>query len=192
MVAGGITGEVLASMIAHLCQGELTRRTKKELGEAKERAANAERETERLRALMAPRRLSLEQMQSLFEKISEFKGQSVGVGPNPVLPESQVLCRLLLAVFDRAGWKAEAALPVHMPLYPGGVVVASTNDEKGRGTAVQLAAALNSVGIFSTSAPLLEQYADGPDPAWILVIVGVKPEAEAIEAPKAPQAKAAQ
>jgi hypothetical protein len=100
LVAIGVAGEVFASVIAHLCQSELTRRTNEKLAEtsallgstmkyavqisarsaeAQERAAKAELETEQLKKRMAKRILTKEQFETIRDELKGKVRTVVGI-----------------------------------------------------------------------------------------------------------------
>lgn len=68
MVVIGVAGEVQFARMGYSRQGELTQRIKRQLGEATERAANADLARIKLEAQLAPRSLT-EQQFDVFQKL---------------------------------------------------------------------------------------------------------------------------
>jgi hypothetical protein len=79
------------------------------------------------------------------------------------------------------GWEIIPETPSHMPIYPGGVVVASTETPSSIEAAAVLAAALNEAGIFAQTAPLLTIDTSNQDRSRVYVIVGTKPDQEDLD-----------
>lgn len=131
LVAGGIAGEVLASMVAHKCSSELLTRSNDSLAElwfwrgfaettieqtetnladaqrklagAIERAANAELETEKLRKNLSWRRLSKSEKEILLSDLSKACGPVLIVyGMGDFESESYAL--QFAAIFTLAKW----------------------------------------------------------------------------------------
>lgn len=113
---------------------------------ANERAADAERETERLRQQYAWRRVSQGQIEVLREALA---GSEFTVHLQHVLndPESTVFCEDLRAALTAAGVDVHPQTRMYGPVMPVfGVIIPRTAD--GRSTRV--ADALRAVGIDST------------------------------------------
>lgn len=78
-----------------------------QIAQANEHAAEAERETERLKARFADRVLNDKQAQSIAEKIKRFEGQEFDVTPYWDLPESFKIANRIAGILSSqlAGWK---------------------------------------------------------------------------------------
>ena len=112
-VAFGIIGEVAAGIRIKLFQGELSARSNKELGEANERAANAERETARLRSEFGWRGLSPEKIKKLVDVLNKTPGKVMIMHPNGDSESASYAMKLVFA-FRHSGW----GVSVHSCTYP--------------------------------------------------------------------------
>lgn len=97
LVASGVWGEIWFAGKVRKAEEKLRRRSNKRVedaeialaaaikiaGEAHERAANAELETQRLKERMASRALTPEQQRAIAEELSAFKGQRVYLVASP-------------------------------------------------------------------------------------------------------------
>jgi hypothetical protein len=105
LVAFGIVGEVLFGMRNSRIQTGLRKRSDKKLADATERAANAERETEKLRAATAWRRLSQKEHESLALALrNSGPGESVMFTVLLNDQESMHFAQLISIPFKAAGW----------------------------------------------------------------------------------------
>jgi UDP-N-acetylglucosamine 2-epimerase len=87
-----------------------------------------------------------------------------------------MLSRVIGGAISLGGWKIITEAPSHMLLYPGGVVVASTENPLSIEAAAVLATALNEADIFTQTVPLLANDKSNPDRSRVYVIVGTKPD----------------
>jgi hypothetical protein len=97
-VALGILGEMRFGQVA----GNIL---KIMLAEAVERAANAELETERLRAQFAWRRLSSEQIEKFLAVLADKPKFSIRIEYVGTDPESNTFAREIGGLFKKSGWK---------------------------------------------------------------------------------------
>jgi hypothetical protein len=106
LVASGVVGEVLASMIAHLCQGELTRRSNVMLSEALRRASRAE---EALMDFRKPRRAAMtpEATTALTARLKPFAGIHFDTGLELSNGEQADFLWDLAPALTNAGWVHE-------------------------------------------------------------------------------------
>lgn len=148
--------------------------------------ANLAAETERLaraklEASLAPRILDREKQQAVVAKIAPFSGQKAGITCSSPTQEAELLTREIAAALEMAGWQTQLVPPLGFPLWPGGVLVAFTDDPKSSAASGALSQALNSQEIFCRAAPLLvlPDWAQMPafrdDPTRVFVTVGEKP-----------------
>jgi hypothetical protein len=125
LVAIGVLGELLFSMLSRSYQKELQRRSNDKLsdairraGEATERAVAAELATETLRAQFAWRRLSanaIDLMSKLLQGVERRELQITYFGSDP---EATTFAHDLGAVFSKCGW----AVKYESAAYTGNVV----------------------------------------------------------------------
>lgn len=150
--------------------------------------ANEMAEKERLARVkieekIAPRTLMQPQQERLTAKVAEFKGQRATIGAWPSNPESELLLRHIAAALSAAGWEINQGPSPFHPLWPGGVMVATTSHPRSIAAGAKLAEALNAEGIFAQSAPTISPVVGQPqldlsDPASfrVVVVIGAKPE----------------
>jgi hypothetical protein len=116
LVGLGVAIELLASVVAHICQGELTERSNVRLGEANERAAKAERETAALKVklenLKLPRFISEEQHRALVEGLKQVSAGPIYLRPGTQDSEAIEYGKAFQRAFEEAGRKFSP--------YPGG------------------------------------------------------------------------
>jgi hypothetical protein len=105
LVALGVAGEVFFSRMGHSRDSELQRRSNYRLAEAIERAANAERATEQLRARTAWRSLDTETITKLFGSLSAMAPASLSLTFMANDPESQNFAAQIAETFRAAGWE---------------------------------------------------------------------------------------
>jgi len=104
LVVIGVAGEIQFARMGSRRQGELTRRVKKQLGEANERAATAELTAENLKAQFAWRSISDEVGQKLVSALSAYNG-AVTIEYVSNDPEAQYFALALKHVFSSAEWQ---------------------------------------------------------------------------------------
>ena len=118
-VAIGIYGEVRFGHVA----GDIL---KMRLAEAVEHAANAELETEKLRAQFSWRRLSAEQISKFLDALADKARLSIHITYAGDDPEANTFAREIGALFKKSGWKVgftsasyagEVAFGLRLPLY---------------------------------------------------------------------------
>lgn len=150
-VAIGIYGEV---RFGHVAGGILKMR----LASAVERAANAELETERLRAQFSWRRLSSEQIEKFLAVLTDKPKLSIRIEYVGADPESNTFAHEIGGLFKKAGWKVGYT----SASYPGAVTF---------GLCVPLYAPpnLDACGIarMAFSAASIE-YLGGNTPKWFM------------------------
>lgn len=126
LVTLGVGGELLFGHKASLRVQELTRRAKKMLGEANERANAAALETERLRAQFSWRRLSKSQIKLFSDALANKAPLSIHITYAGADPEANTFARDIATLFRSSGWKVgftsasyagEVAFGLRLPLY---------------------------------------------------------------------------
>jgi hypothetical protein len=115
--------------IGHFIQGELNERSEKKLGEANERAAKAERDTEKLRAATAWRNLSGREHRALAKALRESgPGASVRFSIVANDQESLYFASRISIPFRAAGWNVGYEFGSYMHEMLTGVLLPEPRD----------------------------------------------------------------
>jgi hypothetical protein len=175
LVAFGVLGELLPSMLVRRYNTEVKRRSDASLseatrqaGEAHERASEAEKksaeanlEVTRLQTQLAPRHITLAQSSAISAKMSELAilpgtnaQRSVAVFPTSPAYESAALGDQIAFALQAAGWNVNR-FPVDFgrPLSFRGVGLLISSSPRGVSVAMDLSTALNEQGIFTFLLP---------------------------------------
>jgi hypothetical protein len=187
LVAIGLVVEVAAGMRAKALQSELTRRSNDRLAEATERAAKAEAETERLRAITSWRRVSVIQAKTLTPLLATLPVESVALWHVAGDSESRVYAQDIGAVLKHLGWQVAyiAGTFPDAPIF--GVHIRGKNGNDGADllamaihNAFKLASIKTFLGIIPFPFPITEvKSGDTHRFPTICVYVGPKPPVEA-------------
>lgn len=110
--------------------------------EATLKANEADLARVKLEERISPRRLKQPEQDIVASKISDFKGQIGQIGSSPRDIESMRLESAIHGALAGGGWVVTRGIPTHTPMWPGGVVVASTLHPRGMAAAAALASAL--------------------------------------------------
>ncbi len=157
--------------------------TNERTAKAEARAAESMLELEKLRKETEPRKVTQEKQNLLQEKISGYKNHIVSFYVNPSTNENEWLMRHLAAPFSSSGWKVQmrSGDDANSHFVPDGILVMSTPHEKSIKAAKVVTKALNDVGFYATTAPLLDiqnnqnNNQDDPQGYRILILIGDKP-----------------
>jgi hypothetical protein len=172
-IAIGIVGEVLFGRMDARIQTELRTRSNKKLAEA-------ERETALIKARVEPRVLSAEQQSHIAARISEFSGQPIRIAAWPPGQETEIFMRQIDVALTVGGWKSTHEPQARFqPLWPGGVLVSHSADEKSTNVATCFAQALREAGVFAVQNSFSSLPGMGP---LLFMTVGPKPSPEDIAA----------
>jgi hypothetical protein len=128
LVVLGVGGEVLFGRLGSGRQGELSKRAKKQLGEANERAAKAERETEKLRSKYAWRDLDPAQI-SRMAAVLRKKPSRITISYMGGDVESVHFATTRIATtFRLAGWTVQLEAGVYGSMLWFGVILPRPED----------------------------------------------------------------
>jgi hypothetical protein len=179
LVAFGVLGELLPSMLVRRYNTEVKRRSDDQLsgairqaGEANERASQADKkaaeanlELAKLQTKLAPRHITFEQRSAISAKMSALAilpgasaKQSVAVFPTSPAYESAALADQIADALTAAGWNVNR-YPVDFgrPLSFRGVGLLTSSNPRGFSVALDLSTALNEQGIFTFLLPTKRQ-----------------------------------